>query len=51
MATCFTVGIVCVLVTAKLLDYPLKGAVDLRPTGFSDVIGKVSDPLSQIPKH
>ena len=51
MATCFTVGIVCVLVIARLLDYPFEGALALRPTDFSDVIGKVSDLLSHMPKH
>ena len=46
MATCLAVGIVCVLVIARLLDYPFEGALALRPAGFSDVIGKVSDLLS-----
>jgi hypothetical protein len=48
MAACFTVGVVSILVIAKLLDYPFEGALALRPTDFIDVIGKISDLLGHL---
>ena len=48
MAACFTVGIVSILVIAKLLDYPFEGALALHPTDFIDVIGKISDLLGHV---
>jgi hypothetical protein len=51
MAACFTAGIVSILITARLLDYPFEGALALRPTNFIDVSGKVSDILSHAPEH
>jgi hypothetical protein len=48
MAACFTVGIVSILVVAQLLDYPFQGALALRPEGFIEVAGKVSNLLSQV---
>jgi hypothetical protein len=40
MAACFTVGIVSVLVIARLFDYPFEGELALRPTDFSDVTAR-----------
>jgi hypothetical protein len=51
LAASFTVGIVSILVVARLLDYPFEGALALRPAGFIDVIGKVSDLLSHGSEH
>jgi hypothetical protein len=51
MAASFTVSIVSILVIARLLDCPFEGALALRPAGFIDVIGKVSDLLSQVSKY
>src|SRR5262245_23605131 len=48
MAACFTVGIVSILVVAQLLDYPFEGALALRPQGFIEVAGKVSNLLNQV---
>jgi hypothetical protein len=48
MAGCFTVGIVSILVVARLLDYPFEGALALRPASFIDVIGKVSNLLANV---
>ena len=48
MAACFTVGIVSILVVAQLLDYPFEGALALRPEGFIEVAGKVSNLLNQV---
>jgi Protein of unknown function (DUF4239) len=48
MAACFTVGIVSILVIAQLLDYPFEGALALRPEGFIEVAGKVSNLLNQV---
>ena len=48
MAACFTVGIVSILVVAQLLDYPFEGALALRPEGFLEVAGKVSNLLNQV---
>jgi hypothetical protein len=48
MAACFTVGIVSILVVARLLDYPFEGALALRPGGFIEVAGKVSHLLGQV---
>lgn len=51
MAASFTVGIVSILVVARLLDYPFEGALALRPAGFIDVIGRVTDLLSHVSEH
>ena len=51
MAACFTVGVVSILVIAKLLDYPFEGALALRPTDFIDVIGKISAQLDPAPSQ
>ncbi|MGH6839278.1 MAG: hypothetical protein ACREDT_10870 [Methylocella sp.] len=48
IAACFTMGIVSILVIARLLDYPFEGALALSPTDFIEVIGKVSDLLSRV---
>jgi hypothetical protein len=48
IAACFTVGIVSILVIARLLDYPFEGALALRPTDFIEVIGKISDLLGHV---
>lgn len=48
MAASFTVGIVSILIIARLLDYPFEGDLALRPDGFIDVTGKVSDLLSHL---
>ncbi|MGH6794549.1 MAG: hypothetical protein ACREDH_04970 [Methylocella sp.] len=48
IAACFTVGIVSILVIARLLDYPFEGALALPPADFIAVIGKVSDLLSHV---
>jgi Protein of unknown function (DUF4239) len=48
IAACFTVGVVSILVIARLLDYPFEGALALRPTDFIGVIGKISDLLSHV---
>ncbi|MGH6813854.1 MAG: hypothetical protein ACREDM_16475, partial [Methylocella sp.] len=48
IAACFTVGIVSILVIARLLDYPFEGALALPPTDFIAVTGKVSDLLSRV---
>jgi Protein of unknown function (DUF4239) len=51
MAASFTVGIVSILVVARLLDYPFEGALALHPAGFIDLISKVSDLLSHVSGH
>jgi hypothetical protein len=48
IAACFTAGIVSILVTAKLFDYPFEGALALRPTGFVEVIDKISSLLNNL---
>ena len=48
IATCFTTGIVSILVIARLLDYPFEGGLALRPTDFIEIIGKVSDLLNHV---
>ena len=43
ITTSFAAGIVCVLVMARLFDYPFEGALAIPPTHFINLIHKVSN--------
>jgi hypothetical protein len=46
ISACFAAGIACILVVARLLDYPFEGALGLPAKDFVEVIGKISGLLA-----